>query len=403
MHSNNTHLRPRVLFVSGSLANGGAERVTAHLVNAFSAENYRVGLCLVRDRVTYPIPDRVDRYLLSDSKPSQPILKSLFALPWLAPGILRRLGDAIAGFEPDVIISNSSQINCLVGAHRRIYKGRGRWIARVGQNPQHEPIVAALASRLCRSADRVVVNSHRLRDRVAATDASSPNRFVTIPNPVDAPGLSKIVPSSQHWPSAPAKRIVAVGRLIKQKRFDILIEAFKQWNDRDAHLLILGEGPLRHELEQQIDEAGLSKQVTMPGFVDQVHETMAYANCFVSTSDYEGSSNALLEAQAIGLPAIATNCDFGPDELIEDGQSGLLTPCRNVPEFVSRLQQVFANRLLRSRLGECGQERAGAKHGMVEVATQWQSLVRELVSTKPRQIGQVSKQLDVAAKSAESI
>ena len=121
--------------------------------------------------------------------------------------------------------------------------------------------------------------------------------------------------------------ILAVGRLSEPKGFDILIEAFKFINDSiDVRLIILGEGPLRRSLEEQIKRLKIVDRVYMPGVVNNVYDYMKDANVFVLSSRWEALPTALIEAMACGCPVVSTNCDNGPREILENGKYGRLVP-----------------------------------------------------------------------------
>jgi glycosyltransferase involved in cell wall biosynthesis len=126
-----------------------------------------------------------------------------------------------------------------------------------------------------------------------------------------------------------AKRtILAVGRLTHQKGFDILLPAFAELVRRglDLHLLILGEGEERARLEDTANRLGVSNRVFMPGFQINPYPFFARAETFVLSSRYEGLANVLLEAMALGLPVISTDCPHGPREVTKEGRYGILVP-----------------------------------------------------------------------------
>lgn len=113
--------------------------------------------------------------------------------------------------------------------------------------------------------------------------------------------------------------IVAVGRLAWQKGFDTLIQALALLPDRHARLIIFGEGNLRDELLEQIDVLGLAQRCDLPGYVSAPLAEIAAADCFVLSSRFEGSPNALVEALSTGTPVVATRCPYGPQEILDDG------------------------------------------------------------------------------------
>ena len=122
--------------------------------------------------------------------------------------------------------------------------------------------------------------------------------------------------------------IVAAGRLVPQKGFDILIAAFAKIAQQHSDWLmtIYGEGPSRSDLEAQVREAGLQGRVNLPGFVNSIDAALQYGRPLCAASRYEGYPNILLEALAASCPAVATNCPGGVAEILGDDEFGMLVP-----------------------------------------------------------------------------
>ena len=121
--------------------------------------------------------------------------------------------------------------------------------------------------------------------------------------------------------------LLAVGRLDKQKDFPMLVHAFRTVrNQRRAHLMILGEGPDRARIEQAIQEAGLSGDVSLPGFEQNPYRFMKRAAVLAFSSQWEGFGVVLVEALALGMPVVSTDCMYGPAEVLCNGRYGTLVP-----------------------------------------------------------------------------
>ncbi|WP_426201255.1 glycosyltransferase [Pseudomonas sp. TWP3-1] len=123
--------------------------------------------------------------------------------------------------------------------------------------------------------------------------------------------------------------IVAVGRLARQKGFDVLLEAFAQLPDRRARLIIFGEGTLRAELLEQAASLGIAERIDLPGYAADPLAQISAADCFVLSSRFEGSPNALVEALSTGTPVISTRCPYGPQEILADGAVAPLVEVEN--------------------------------------------------------------------------
>lgn len=124
--------------------------------------------------------------------------------------------------------------------------------------------------------------------------------------------------------------IIGAGRLVPQKDFSCLIHAFNSVRHKlEARLIILGEGPLRAELEGLVRHLGLEGDVLLPGFVESPEVYMQGASVFVLSSAWEGFGNVIVEAMACGLPVVSTDCPSGPAEILENGKWGRLVPVAN--------------------------------------------------------------------------
>lgn len=179
------------------------------------------------------------------------------------------------------------------------------------------------------------------------------SRDIIIPNAIFNETVYTLSP-----PAERKKIICAVGRLIKLKRFDLLIDAFSQIADRipGYMLFIFGEGEEKDDLENQIEYLGLKDRVILAGADPQAVKFVNYASVFVLSSDFEGMPNALLEALAMGVPCVSTRCEMGPDELIEDGISGILTDVGSSEQLAEAMLEIIENPDLSRQLSENGRK-----------------------------------------------
>jgi glycosyltransferase involved in cell wall biosynthesis len=158
------------------------------------------------------------------------------------------------------------------------------------------------------------------------------DKIIKINNPVDIENLHKNIEvmdlpkNIKRFFNQKKYIFVSVGRLDHQKNYKDLIQAFSiaHRSNSNIGLVVLGEGPCRSELERLSHRLGVDKSVLMPGFVDNPEIVVGNADYFISSSLYEGVSNAILEALSLGTPVIATNCPSGIGEIIVDGRNGFL-------------------------------------------------------------------------------
>ncbi len=342
--------RPRrIALVIGSLQGGGAERVAAVLARAWRGQGRDVTL------VTLESPDAVPAYGLD---PGLPVLRldglwpARHKLQALARelGSARRLRCALCGLRPDVVLGFLDQANVLA---LLACLGTGLPVVvseRV--HPGHQPLGRAwrvLRRALYPRAAALVVQTPEIGRWCRRWNARVP----VIPNPVLAAGPAC---------ADPGPVLLAAGRLVPQKGFDLLIRAFGLLAQKHPRwsLVIHGEGPLRPMLEEQARAAGLEGRISLPGWVPDLAERMPRARVFVLPSRYEGFPNVLGEAMAAGLACVAADCPGGgPAALIRQEEDGLLVPPGDAPALAGALDALLSDPLLRQRLGSRARDAAG--------------------------------------------
>lgn len=148
------------------------------------------------------------------------------------------------------------------------------------------------------------------------------------------------------------KSICSVGRLENQKDFITLIKAFSIVSKEleDYSLDIYGEGKEKNNLQNLINELNLDDLAHLHGIKDNIHEKMLDSSIFVLSSKYEGMPNALMEAMALGMPVISTNCDMGPEELICHNFNGLLVNVGDYEEMANQIIAIAKNKELANKL-----------------------------------------------------
>ena len=225
-----------------------------------------------------------------------------------------------------------------------------------------------LRRRLYPHAAAVVVQTEAVAQW--ARSFVAPARVHVIPNPARVPRPG--APRHHLLPSG--KIVVAVGRLTEQKGFPLLIEAFARAGLRKDgwHLVILGEGPGRVAIEAQVRDLGLQDSVSLPGLVAAPEDWLHHADLFVLSSLFEGFPNALLEAMACGVAAIAFDCPSGPAEIIRHDQTGLLLPTSDVGALAAALRNLADDPQRRDRLARAAREDVTTRFALNTVMKQWQ-------------------------------
>ena len=320
---------PRVLLVSNSLAGGGAERLTTTLASDLPAYGFEVDVALLTRRG--PLLDELPRCTPVHEMPRGAGRTGGFQR-------VRRLVDLVDRTRPSAIVSSLETANTLV------LRAAGRFahwpaVVVIEQNNLRRNLGRRAAPvrvlkrlelrRLYRRADRVVAVAEALQLELLDYLSLASERTAVIHNLVDVAKVSRLAEATPELPldGGRGPLLLSVGRFVPQKAFHELLEALRLIRrEVPARLLLLGEGPLRGELERRAEELGLADAVQMPGFVKNPWAFMGRADLFLSSSHWEGFSLVQAEAMACGVPLILTDCEYGPSELVTHGEDGLLVP-----------------------------------------------------------------------------
>lgn len=377
--------RTRVAFFLGDLANGGAERVTSILLSGLDRSRFAPELILVRDNRGYSIPADVPVHCVQHDIRLLPALRSVQTIAWLRSWLRRE--------RPDVVVSMLSHYNLRFGAALASTYPRPAWIARIANKPSFDENRATkvLARRIYGYASLIAANSEGLRSDFMRHYRSPAWSTQVLRNPVDVTLLAAQAEREPEIELPPAPFVVAAGRLCTQKRYDVMLNAFRKvLNQFDAHLVVLGEGHLRAKLEHLAQDLDIGKRVHFAGFVSNPHAIMSRAAAFLLTSDHEGSPNALIEAQALGVPAVATDCEFGPSEIVEDHVTGFLCACGDTAALANCMVDLLRDHALRTKFAEAAKQRVGPRHHPSRALAAWQNAIMSVASTSPQSLASIT-------------
>jgi len=309
-----------------SLRGGGAERVMVNLARGFVERGLQVDLVLAK--AEGPYLSRVSSEVQVVDLGARRVLYSL-------PGLVRYLRRE----RPQAMLSALNHANIVAIWAKILARVKTRLVVSehntLSLSTTNAPFVRAkfmplLIGTFYPYADAVVAVSHGVAEDLIAQTGLPAEKIKVIYNPVVTPELFTKAeePLDHPWfrPGEPPV-VLGVGRLTKQKDFLTLIRAFALVRkERPARLMILGEGEERPNLEALVRELGLEEDVALPGFVENPYKYMKRAAVFVLSSRWEGLSNVLIEALALGTPVISTDCPSGPAEILEGGKWGRLVP-----------------------------------------------------------------------------
>ena len=359
----------RIVCYIGRLCGGGAERVLSVLASGLSRCGHQV--TMITDFSAdneYPLDETVERVIFDgDFDPRHKgnkirTLRRVF-----------RLHRFCKQEKVDIVISFMCNANFRGIMATRFLKTKNLISIRLDPKIRYKnKAIALLAKLLYPMSDGCVFQTDEAQVWFAP-HIQKKSRIIL--NPV----------SDAFFQVAPApmakKRIVSCGRLDKQKRFDLLINAFDKLCDDfpEYKLEIYGIGELQEALQQQIDNLGRQDRITLMGRSSDVPNAIKSASLFVLASDYEGLPNALMEAMVLHLPAISTDCGGGGARaLIEDGIDGKIVPCGDQNALTNAIREMLQNPEMAKQMGE----RAGQKAASFctdDVVAQWETYIREIV------------------------
>ncbi len=372
---------PHIAMVIPSLAGGGAERTALRIAGGLAARGHDLDLVLFQPHVAYPreapaaarllvlcgrrawarrnLPEmpagvdwraeraplrqglRLAAGLVRDFPADAPTLLRRAAL-----GRARRLARYVERERPDILFANLPQAE-----HAAFYAAR---LAGPRAFPPVVPVIRnveppdtshTLRRRLLfPAAAHVAAVSRGVAEAIAAAVGVPEERLSVIYNPAVTPAaLARAAEPPDHpWFADGGPPVVlGAGRLASQKDFPTLIEAFRRVAaERPCRLVILGEGPLRGELERLVNRLGLRERVSLPGWAENPYAFMARAALFALSSRHEGFPGALVEALACGCPAVSTDCPAGPAEILED--PALLAPVGDAEALAGVMRRALA-------------------------------------------------------------
>lgn len=333
---NNRMNKEKIFLVLATLKQGGAERVMSELANQWASEKYDVHLILLANSEHfYNLHENVTRITLGLNHSS--FTQKIFAVI----NVIIKLRQLLKKERPDFVLCFGPKYNIMT-----IVAGRFlnlNIFVSDRSNPKRRPefYIHLLRKLTYRFATGIIAQTSLAKEILGK---STKNRNIkVIPNPI-----KKI----NEYPHLKRENIILnVGRLVPEKGQKYLIESFFNIKDSSWKLVILGEGPLQIQLEDQIERLGIQDRVYMPGAVKNVDEWLAKSSIFAFSSISEGFPNALLEAMSSGLPCVSFDCDSGPRDVIMNGKNGFLISPRDTEEFKRALELLINNQTLRISLG----------------------------------------------------
>ena len=322
-----------IMFLHSSMQAGGAERMISALANHYAEQGIEVSIAVIDDLPSfYPLHPKVQLLNLWKFQKSGNIWQALKNNLTL----ISRTRQTFKEIHPDCIICFG--INSLVHALVANIFLQFKVIGSERNNPGYDNkgfwnSMKRIATPFADGYIFQTIGARKYYPRIVQKNSE------VIPNGIYIENmLADIVPLGERIPDS----ICAVGRLHYQKDYDNLLNAFAGFlkNFPSYTLVIFGEGGERGRLEKLIHDLELQAKVILAGRISNIAEEISQRKIYILSSRFEGMPNALMEGMACGCACISTDCDYGPRELISDGENGLLVPIEDPAALAAAMQKL---------------------------------------------------------------
>lgn len=330
-----------VLLFIAQYGAGGVERMLVNTARALAEQGLRTGIALASPEGAYldELPDAVRRIVIDGN-------------------LVAGLADALTAHKPTVAISGKlgddriladarARAGVPTRIHFRVGNPLGYRLSARGLNPLGRWLKLRELRRLYQRADGFIAVSHGNRADLVRWLHVPTERIQVLPNPVITPEFfdrAAVDPRHPWLGDGEPPVVLSVGGLRSQKDFATLLRAFARVRrERPCRLIILGEGRQRRRLERLAGRLGIGADCDLPGWCRDSHAYMARAAVFALSSRWEGLANVLVEATALGTPTVATDCNYGPREVLQDGRYGELVPPQDPERLAAAIVHALDN------------------------------------------------------------
>lgn len=325
--------RANICFIGAGMRGGGQERALTSLANYFALNGYQVSIInLFKTEQFYEVKDDIRVFWpVIQRKRYHRLIYALLIIPYVRQTIRR--------IRPDVVLSYGEWFNPFIILSTRFINTSLYVLDRMGPQMKLDYVISHARKFLYKYATGVIVQTDTAARIVAERTGAS--NIKVIPNPVNKVDVEISFKKNQ---------IVTLGRLSREKGHIILLRAFAKLIHKEWSLHIIGDGPERANLENEVSYLGISERVKFYGHLRDFGNILAESEIFVLPSLYEGYPNALIEAMSVPLPCISSDCIAGPRDIIKDGINGLLVEPGNTEVLALALNLLIEDPGLRHKL-----------------------------------------------------
>lgn len=330
----------KIFFITNGLSGGGAERVMSLVANYLDNNGYEVSFIMLKNYTeAYKLNDTIKKYYKSNENRKDFVGDIMYIRSFM-----KKENDSI--FVSFFTRQSLYTIIAAIGTNNKVIVSE-RNDPRITVSGKAEEKLRKILydSRKC---ERVIFQTQGAKEFF---NKKIQNKGSIILNP-----LKEDLPICNEMQKK--KKIVAIGRLNSQKNYPLMIKAFKKFSEKydDYSLHIYGKGELENDLKQLTSQLKIENKVVFEGFKKNIHKEIQDAAMFIISSDYEGLSNALLEAMGMGLPCISTDSPPGGARMvINNNENGILVPVGDEIELYKAMLKIsgdkkFANKIAKNAL-----------------------------------------------------
>ncbi|MFZ3136615.1 MAG: glycosyltransferase [Thermodesulfovibrionales bacterium] len=355
----NAQEKIRLLYFHPTIVFGGAERTTVTLLEKLDKSIFDV-LFITKKGIFHPLP--VERVMYIDDLGIHDGFEGIGSLVKDTKIMLQLINKE----RPDIVFGMLHYACIILSLMKIRLRDRVRIIISprtpskdainfyFKDNMKKRLVWNFMVRFFCRYSDRIVVASEGIKEECITEYKAERKKVVTINNSVDAQSVGRFSVESIDEESSPDHFVISTaGRLSAEKNIAVLLNAFALMRrDLKAKLWIVGDGPERPHLKSLAASLNIMDDIVFWGFQENLYKFIKKSDIFVHTSLFEGFGNIILEAMACGVPVIATNCPFGPREIINNGENGILVPVSDEGALAKALKMVLENKEARKRFVE---------------------------------------------------
>lgn len=354
----------RVLFAVPSLSLGGAEKVVTRLSSGLVKKGYEVGIVIFyRCEKEYSIDDKVK--IMNISNGTVDDYKKLSKQQRL-----RKIRKYIKEFKPDCIFPFLNHVCIYLFIACLFTKYRRRITFTENNNPKYAERESFRKKYFLQNFVKNIV-AQNSGEKSFLSKYQQKKTYI-IANPID-----DIYINFEKKLEKTPKHIISIGRLHEQKNYPLAIEVFsrvlKKYPDMQYH--IFGQGKDKEKLEKLIESYGLQGKVILEGFSINIENTYKNADIYLMSSNYEGLPNALAETLAAGIPCVSTDCEYGPNDLIENERMGILAKVDNANSLTNAILKMIKNYSYYSQNAKYTKNVMKTKYSIEKITEEWVKII----------------------------